>query len=172
MKSGILHRPMAYKHYLAFDPVVLHIDLEMEIIRSKLYLSRLKPYIREFKRQPYPGQSNPSRESRCFDTAFAMASAHDLIYCEGLIVFDTEHGPLPMGHGFNCTRDGFVVDATSVKYQNDPRVHFWGVPIKFDYAQAWHDEVGWHGILDGYGDGTLGRIYTDPVSAWMEKVNG
>lgn len=172
MSIPILHRPDHYKYYKAFDSVVLHVDLEMEFIRANLILSRMRRHLREFKAQPYPGLHNPSPVVRCFDTAFAMAEAHGLIYCEGLMIFDTPAGPLPVGHGFNVTPEGIVVDATSTKYQHDPRVHFVGVPIKLEYARAWYAEVGWHGLLDGYSDGTLGRIYSDDPCLWKETVNG
>lgn len=168
---GIAHRPYAYQNMLLFDNLIIQADLEVERLREDLYRKHMGDLARTFTKQPYPGYPNPSGNPRCFDTAFAMAKAYGLIYCEGLMVFDTDGGVVTMGHAWCCDRSGKVIDATSPKYQNHERVSYFGVPIRLSYAEKWHQQMGWHGLLDGYPGGGLSPVFTTEYAVWMEVIH-
>lgn len=165
---------MKYQNYHVFDKVVLQIDLECELARQKQYLRLLSKWGMVFANKPHPGTTPTfsQNDKRCFDAAYEVARDFKLLYCEGLMLVSGHDGQIPIGHGWCCDRSVSLVDPTMSKFQGDSRVYYFGVPIRKDYVQRWHDEVGYVGVLDGYPDGRDSPIYTDNPTLWLDSGHG
>jgi len=172
MRTGVSHRPWAYQDIHVFDRVFLRLDLEMEIVRGELYYPLIKKFGLTFKQSVHDGETPTFLGShRCFDAAFGVASKFDLLYCEGLAIFQSPNGFIPIAHGFCCSRDGVVIDPTMPKYQGDTRVVYKGVPLKKDYVAAMAATTGFIGVLDGYPDGAMSPVFSDPPHLWLDTCN-
>lgn len=111
------------------------------------------------------------RQERCYDAAMSLALEHKdtLVYMEGVVVFKYQGTFTPLGHGWTCTLDGLIADPTMPHIQGRRDIVYLGVPIKTEYSLWWRQHTGYFGALDGYPDGTVGDIYVDHESLWLDE---
>lgn len=157
--------------------IVLAIDVELEINRSKLYWPLLVRWGSEYPHEPFDYSKYQALDpmDRCFDNAIETAQKYNLLYVEGLMIFDTEYGELPVAHGWCVDVNGRVVDPTCHKYQGVVDVQYMGLPIKKAYAEWWKREIGYYGCLDGEQMALLDPkqqrrgIHVDDAYKWLDK---
>lgn len=154
------------------DRLVLRIRPEFEKFRAKQMSPLLDRHAMKFEPSPYDS-TYPHKDPQgvCYNNAAETALQHNLIYCEGLMLFLTPTGEvMPLSHGWCCKPDGTIVDSTCPKYQNTNMIRYIGIPIKREYLLWWYEQTGYYGLLDGHHQYAPMGVYHDDPAHFVQLI--
>lgn len=107
----------------------------------------------------------------CYLNAGETALKEGLIYCEGLMLLNTQDkGVQSLAHGWCCKPNGMIVDPTCPKYQNTDMIRYLGIPFKTEYLKWWFDQVGYYGMLDGHHQYAPMGVYHDDPAKFVQSI--
>lgn len=136
--------------------------------RSNVYLwngveGLLLEHGRNFAASPLPKGIKRGRMGQCYGNAGKLVMwRSDLFYCEGYAV--SNGLPIPLPHGWACTKDGTLIDPT----WKDGREYF-GVVFKRKWFMRRARDTGYYGILfEDYVDNWL--TVRTPEKHWNQKI--
>jgi hypothetical protein len=153
----------------------LHILIHKEV--EDFRAARIRPFVQQFGHVFHKSEFHEAScrkrdpESRCYDNALITAVEYGLIYCEGVLVFQTpHHGEVCLAHGWCCDKQGSIIDPTCWLYQNHPKVEYEGIAIKTNYAVRWFQRNGYAGLLDGVLNEPEAGIYYDSPDEFLQEI--
>lgn len=160
--------------YVVSPTFKVKVNLAFERARARFMLPLLVRYGVIFKKAEFDlAYPHFGPQDICFTQAAKVSlAAHELTYCEGLMLVQLPSGEvIPMVHAWCCKPDGTVVDPTCYLHQSAAEVTYIGVPVYRGYLARWHQLTGYFGLLDGHHEyGKRVGVYCDHPAKWLQHL--